>query len=73
MVTEWLRRWFVVHFILDMAEFSLFSRRIRDAILMNWSSLPFVRAEIAYAGFKRYGVKYARRFPGRGYDRLTSF
>ena len=47
-------------FILDMAEFSLFSRRVRDALLRNRSTFPFIRAEIGFVGFKRLGIPYTR-------------
>jgi glycosyltransferase involved in cell wall biosynthesis len=47
-------------FNLDMAEFSLISRRVRDVCLRNRSSYPFVRNEIAYAGFQQFGIRYAR-------------
>ena len=38
--------------ILDMAEFALFTRRIRDAMLDNRSTFPFLRAEAGFAGFE---------------------
>lgn len=47
-------------FNLDMAEFSLISRRVREVCLRNRSSYPFVRNEIAYAGFRQHGIRYAR-------------
>lgn len=47
-------------FILDMAEFSLFTKEVRDAITFNKSSYPFIRSEIGYAGFKRYKIPYTR-------------
>lgn len=47
--------------ILDMAEFSLLSRRVCKAILQNRSTLPFVRNEIAYAGFRRCAVPFDRQ------------
>lgn len=47
-------------FILDMAEFSLFSTNVRDAILQNQSTYPFIRGEIGLVGFKRLGISYAR-------------
>ena len=47
-------------FIIDMAEFSLFSRRIRDEVLSHASTFPFVRSDLAYAGFRRFGIKYKR-------------
>lgn len=48
-------------FILDMAEFSLFTRRMRDQIVLNQTGFPFIRAELAYLGFKRLGIPYARQ------------
>lgn len=47
-------------FILDMAEFSLFSSRVKDAILKNCSTFPFIRAEIGFVGFRRLGIPYER-------------
>jgi polyisoprenyl-phosphate glycosyltransferase len=51
-------------FIIDMAEFSLFSRRMRDEVLSHFSTFPFVRSDLAYAGFRRFGIEY-RREPRR--------
>ncbi|MDX1959901.1 MAG: glycosyltransferase family 2 protein [Leptospiraceae bacterium] len=47
--------------ILDMAEFSLISLRVKDEIINNSNTFPFLRAEIAYSGFKKIGVKYDRQ------------
>ena len=47
-------------FIIDMAEFSLFSQRMRDEVLSNASTFPFVRSDLAYAGFSRFGIEYKR-------------
>lgn len=47
-------------FILDMAEFSLFSSRVRDIILQNRSTFPFIRSELGFVGFKRLGIPYNR-------------
>jgi glycosyltransferase involved in cell wall biosynthesis len=46
--------------ILDMAEFSLMSAHVRDTILKNSNTFPFLRAEIAYSGFKKVGIPYDR-------------
>lgn len=46
-------------FIPYMAEFSLFTRRVRDVILTNRSTYVFIRAEIAFAGFSRLAIPYA--------------
>ena len=47
--------------ILDMAEFCLMSAAVRDAALANLSTFPFVRAELAAAGFTRRAVPYDRQ------------
>ena len=47
-------------FIIDMAEFSLFSRRMRDQVISHRSTFPFVRSDLAYAGFRRFGIPYKR-------------
>ena len=52
--------------ILDMAEFSLMSAHVRDAILDNRSTYPFLRTEVAYTGFKRKAISYKRQPRIRG-------
>jgi dolichol-phosphate mannosyltransferase len=47
--------------ILDMAEFALVSAHVRDAMLDNYSTYPFLRTEIAYAGFCRKAIRYDRQ------------
>jgi len=47
-------------FVLDMAEFSLFSDRVRQEVLRNRSTFPFVRSDFAYVGFRRRGIPYRR-------------
>jgi dolichol-phosphate mannosyltransferase len=47
-------------FIIDMAEFSLFSDRVRKQVLSHRSTFPFVRSDLAYAGFRRIGIDYKR-------------
>jgi len=47
-------------FIIDMAEFSLFSRRVRDQVLSHGSTFPFVRSDLAYSGFRRFAIEYKR-------------
>lgn len=47
-------------FIIDMAEFSLFSRRMRNQVISHRSTFPFVRSDLAYAGFRRFGIQYKR-------------
>jgi dolichol-phosphate mannosyltransferase len=46
--------------ILDMAEFSLMTREVRDAIIQDTSSFPFIRASIGRVGFRRHGIPYRR-------------
>jgi dolichol-phosphate mannosyltransferase len=46
--------------ILDMAEFSLFTREVRNAILQENSSFPFLRASIARVGFPRCAIPFKR-------------
>lgn len=58
--------------ILDMAEFSLFSRNVQRSILESKNTFPFLRAEIAYSGFQKYGIEYDRcpRWAGRSHYNL---
>jgi glycosyltransferase involved in cell wall biosynthesis len=44
-----------------MAEFSMFTRAVRDAVLVNKTTFPFLRAELAYVGLRLEGVPYSRR------------
>lgn len=46
--------------ILNMAEFGLIANYVRDGIVHNTNTFPFLRTEIAYSGYKRFGVKYNR-------------
>jgi len=47
--------------ILDMAEFSLFTAEVRDSMLIETNSFPFVRASISRVGFKRIGIPFSRQ------------
>src|ERR1700730_14789603 len=47
--------------LLDMAEFSLFTREIRDAVLNENTSFPFLRASIARVGFRRAAIPFKRQ------------
>jgi dolichol-phosphate mannosyltransferase len=47
--------------ILDMAEFSLFTAEVRDSMLIESNSFPFVRASISRVGFKRVGIPFSRQ------------
>lgn len=46
--------------ILDMAEFFLVDKRVRDYVLSSRSTFPFVRGQVGYVGFKREGIPYKR-------------
>jgi glycosyltransferase involved in cell wall biosynthesis len=48
-------------FILYMAEFALLTAEVRDAIIRDQSSFPFVRSSIARVGFNRIGIPYKRQ------------
>jgi len=47
--------------IMNMAEFALITKEVREEILNNQSTFPFLRTEISYAGFNRIGVDYVRQ------------
>lgn len=47
--------------ILDMAEFSLFTAEVRDAMILETNSFPFVRASISRVGFRRIGIPFSRQ------------
>jgi dolichol-phosphate mannosyltransferase len=47
--------------VLDMAEFFLVDRRVRDYVLSTRSTFPFVRGQVGYVGFKREGIAYKRQ------------
>lgn len=59
--------------VLDMAEFALMDRRVRDAVLATRSTFPFVRGQVGYVGFRRVGIKYDReaRLGGRSHYNLV--
>jgi glycosyltransferase involved in cell wall biosynthesis len=46
--------------VLDMAEFFLVDRRVRDAVMATRSTFPFVRGQTGFAGFRREGIAYKR-------------
>lgn len=46
--------------ILDMAEFFLVDKRVRDAALSTKSTFPFVRGQVGFVGFRREGIPYKR-------------
>jgi dolichol-phosphate mannosyltransferase len=43
-----------------MAEFSMFNRPVRDALISGDNSFPFLRAEVGYVGFSVRGLPYRR-------------
>ena len=59
--------------ILDMAEFFLITRAVRDAVVANGSTFPFLRAEVAFVGFDIKGIPYERqkRAAGRSHYNLV--
>lgn len=46
--------------ILDMAEFSLMTSEVRDSIVQDNTSFPFIRASIGRVGYRRKGITYKR-------------
>jgi glycosyltransferase involved in cell wall biosynthesis len=47
--------------ILNMAEFGLIAQYVRNDILNNSNTFPFLRTEIAYVGYNAFGVEYDRQ------------
>lgn len=60
--------------ILYMAEFSLITSEVRDAVLSDHNSFPFIRSSIARVGFTRIGIPYKRhqRIAGETHYNLIS-
>jgi dolichol-phosphate mannosyltransferase len=60
--------------VLDMAEFFLVDKRVRDQIVRTASSFPFVRGQVGYVGFRREGIPYKRerRIAGETHYNLFS-
>jgi dolichol-phosphate mannosyltransferase len=60
--------------VLDMAEFFLIDRRVRDEVLATRSTFPFVRGQVGYVGFQREGIAYKRqkRISGKTHYNLLS-
>ena len=46
--------------VLDMAEFSIFSDKVKKEIMKVNTNFPFIRGELASVGFKKTGIKYFR-------------
>ncbi len=47
--------------ILYLAEFAFFTAEVRDAVIRDRSSFPFIRSSIARVGFRRKGIPYKRQ------------
>lgn len=47
--------------ILDMAEFSLFTKDVREAIISENTSFPFLRASVGRVGFRRAAIPFKRQ------------
>jgi glycosyltransferase involved in cell wall biosynthesis len=60
--------------VLDMAEFFLVDKRVRDHVLSTRSTFPFVRGQVGYVGFRREGIPYKRehRLVGETHYNLVS-
>jgi dolichol-phosphate mannosyltransferase len=59
--------------ILLMAEFSMFDREVRNAIIDETNSFPFIRSNIARVGFRRKGLNYTRSHRIAGQTRYNLF
>ena len=59
--------------VMWMAEFSMMTRQVRDAILVARTTYPFIRAEMGYVGFTRVGVSYRRAKRERGTSHYNLF
>lgn len=56
-----LNRWLAdSEIVMWMGEFSMFSRQVRDALLVPKTTYVSVRAEMGYVGFRRVGIPYVR-------------
>lgn len=58
--------------ILDMAEFALFTSEVRDVVVQDRSSFPFIRSSLSRAGFRHQGIPFKRhqRIGGRTHYNL---
>jgi polyisoprenyl-phosphate glycosyltransferase len=59
--------------ILDMAEFSLFTREVREAMVNENTSFPFIRASIGRVGFRRAAIPYKRQKRAGGRSHYNFF
>lgn len=60
--------------VLDMAEFFLIDRKVKEFVLSTASTFPFVRGQVGYVGFRREGIAYKRekRIIGETHYNLVS-
>lgn len=66
------------HFFVDMAEFCIMTSEVRDALIQDMSSFPFIRASIGRVGFSYKGIPYKRhpRVAGKSnfnFTRMATF
>ncbi|HQJ75796.1 MAG TPA: glycosyltransferase family 2 protein [Bacteroidota bacterium] len=47
-----------IDIILNMNEFALITKEVKETVLLVQNQIPFIRAEIANSGFKRKGINY---------------
>lgn len=68
-IIKWIRKLFyhIIRHVADediilyMAEFSLMTSEVRDAVIESHNSFPFIRSSIARVGFNRIGIPYKRQ------------
>jgi polyisoprenyl-phosphate glycosyltransferase len=62
------------NFVLNMAEFSLVTAEVRNAIIQDATSAPFLRASIGRIGFRRKNLPYRRhaRIAGKTHYNFVS-
>ncbi|MBL8911717.1 MAG: glycosyltransferase family 2 protein [Archangium sp.] len=46
--------------VLDMAEFFLVDKKVKEHVLATRSTFPFVRGQVGFVGFRREGIPYKR-------------
>ena len=62
-----------VDFLIDVAEFSLFTHRFKEIALTTNSTYPFLRAEFSAVGLRRLGIEYSREARLRGKTHYNIF
>jgi len=53
----------------DVGEFQLIDRQVREAVTSMNDHYPYIRGMIAYCGFKPYGIPYTLRSRKRGFSK----